>query len=362
LARLYGLFLPLMMFLASGLNLAVLYFGGLDVMGGSIPFGTLVAFFAYVSMLFWPVFALGWVISLYQRGTASLDRINRLLFTKPEVSNQGKRLHTGSMEGRIEFRNLRFKYNGHYVLDNITLTIERGQTVGIVGRTGSGKTTLVSLLPRLYPVERGQLFIDGIDVNDWDLTALRRQIGFAAQEPFLFSGTIAENISFGSDDVNMEQIKAAAEIAALNKDIENFPDGFHTVIGERGITLSGGQKQRTAIARAMLIDPAILILDDATSSVDTETEDEINRRIKESRYRSAGSMISPGKLQKILTPRTTIIISHRVSSVKGADVILYLEDGRIVEQGSHEELLKRDGRYAELYRSQLLAMELEKLT
>ena len=343
-ARLYGVSFPLIMFLASGLNLAVLYYGGLDVMNGSIPFGTLVAFFAYLSMLLWPMFALGWVVSLYQRGTASLDRINRILFTKPDVKNHDGKLYTGEMKGKIEFRNLRFKYNGNYVLDGINLTIEPGQTVGLVGMTGSGKTTLVSLLSRLYPVKRGQVFIDGTDINDWELKALRRRIGFATQEPFLFSDTVAENIRFGHGEAEMALVIAASETAALSKDIETFPDGYDTMIGERGITLSGGQKQRTAIARAILIEPAILILDDATSSVDTETEDEINERIK-----------------SVLKQRTAIIISHRISAVKEADVILYLQDGRIVEQGSHDQLLKLGGNYAELYRSQLLAMELEKL-
>ncbi|MFQ6007987.1 MAG: ABC transporter ATP-binding protein [Candidatus Zixiibacteriota bacterium] len=344
LARLYGLFFPLIMFLASALNLTVLYFGGLDVMNRRIPFGTLVAFFAYLSMLFWPVFALGWVISLYQRGTASLDRINRILFTEPEVKNSDKPLYAGPMRGKVEFKSLRFKYNDRYVLDGITFTIESGQTVGLVGKTGSGKTTLVSLIPRLYPVGRGQIFIDGVDVNDWELGELRSQIGFATQEPFLFSETVAENIRFGRADIDMETVKSVSQTATLTKDIETFPNGFNTMVGERGITLSGGQKQRTAIARALLVDPAILILDDATSSVDTETEDKINERIKE-----------------VLQDRTAIIISHRISSVKEADIILYLHEGRIVERGSHDELLKLDARYAELYRSQLLAMELEKL-
>lgn len=344
LARLYGLFFPLIMFLASALNLTVLYFGGLDVMNRRIPFGTLVAFFAYLSMLFWPVFALGWVISLYQRGTASLDRINRILFTEPEVKNSDKPLYAGPMRGKVEFKSLRFKYNDRYVLDGITFTIESGQTVGLVGKTGSGKTTLVSLIPRLYPVGRGQIFIDGVDVNDWELGELRSQIGFATQEPFLFSETVAENIRFGRADIDMETVKSVSQTATLTKDIETFPNGFNTMVGERGISLSGGQKQRTAIARALLVDPAILILDDATSSVDTETEDKINERIKE-----------------VLQDRTAIIISHRISSVKEADIILYLHEGRIVERGSHDELLKLDARYAELYRSQLLAMELEKL-
>ncbi len=343
-ARLYGVFFPLIMFLVSGINLGVLYFGGLDVIDQKIPFGTLVAFFAYVSMLFWPAFSLGWIVSLYQRGTASLDRINNILFTQPEVRNENGVEPTERMKGEIIFRNLHFTYDHHEVLKDITLTISAGQTVGIIGKTGSGKTTLVSLLARLYPVERGRIFIDGKDINDWELAALRRQIGFVTQEPFLFSDTIANNINFGNADVSTEQIIAASDIAALTKDIETFPDKFHTMVGERGITLSGGQKQRLAIARALLIDPAILVLDDATSSVDTETEDEINEHI-----------------QAELRKRTTIIISHRASSVKKADMIIYLHEGKIVEQGTHEELLKRNGYYAALYRSQLLEKELEQL-
>ncbi|MFH1373727.1 MAG: ABC transporter ATP-binding protein [bacterium] len=343
-ARIYAAFFPLILFLASGLNLTVLYLGGLDVMDGTIPFGTLVAFFGYLSMLMWPVVALGWVVSLYQRGTASLDRINNILHSQPEVVDHGKNLFKGSMQGRIELRDLSFSYNGRQVLDGISLTIEPGQTVGLVGMTAAGKTTLVSLLPRLYRLPRGRIFIDGRDVNDWELTALRRQIGFATQEPFLFSDTVARNIRFGHRPADTEQIVAAAEVSALAKDIESFPEGYDTVVGERGITLSGGQKQRTAIARAILVQPAILILDDATSAVDTETEDEINEKIK-----------------SVLKRRTAIIISHRISAVKESDVILYLYQGRVVEQGSHEQLLKLDGHYADLYRSQLLARQLEKL-
>ncbi|PWB73295.1 ABC transporter ATP-binding protein, partial [candidate division GN15 bacterium] len=215
--------------------------------------------------------------------------------------------------------------------------------VGIVGPVGCGKTTLVSLLPRMYQPPRGHVFIDDVDVNDWDLRSLRHQIGFATQEAFLFSDSLANNIRFGEPDATLERVKAAAETAALAKDVSLFPYGYETMVGERGITLSGGQKQRTAMARALLIEPSIVVLDDATSAVDTETEDQINERIKTVR----GS--------------TTIIISHRVSSIREADIIVYLEDGRIVESGNHHELVALDGRYAELYRSQLLAMELEKM-
>ena len=344
LARLYAIMVPLLMTLASLLTLIALYFGGLEVMSGAVPLGTLVAFFAYLSMLIWPAVALGWVVSLYQRGKASLERVNRILETQPAVRDETGQLHAGEMRGRIEFSNLCFSYNGTEVLKGINLTIEPGQTIGLVGRTGSGKTTLVSLLGRLYPVPRGQLFIDGVDINDWELSALRRQISFATQEPFLFSDSIGDNIRLGADSASDEAIETAATIAALTRDVRTFPDGFGTMIGERGITLSGGQKQRTAIARAIVAAPAVLVLDDATSSVDTETEAEINR-----------------SLATVLEGRTSIIISHRISSVKQADRILYLEDGRIIEQGSHDELVQLGGPYANLYRSQLLAEQLDKL-
>ncbi len=344
LARLQGVFFPLMRLIASFSYLAVFFMGGLAIIDGSISLGTVVAFFAYVSVITWPVIALGWVLSLYQRGSASLKRINNILHSQPDIDNVSGGGHAVPMKGKIEFKNLTFGYNGANVLDGINLTIEPGQTVGLIGLTGSGKTTLVSLLPRLYPVERGQLLIDGVDINDWAIHSLRRQIGFATQEPFLFSDTVGNNILFGTDDHDREIMAAAADTAALTKDVEDFPDRWDTLVGERGITLSGGQKQRTAIARAIVVDPAILILDDATSAVDTETEHEINERIK-----------------KVLTGRTSIIISHRVSAVKDADTILYLHGGRIVEQGAHEALMQLDGRYAQLYRSQLLALELDQL-
>jgi len=344
LARVYGIMFPLMFFFASALSLTVLYFGGLDVMSGKITLGTMAAFFGYLTMLFWPILAGGWVISLYQQGTASLDRINRILFTEPEIRNELPNPHVDRMKGKIEFRHLSFGFDQQKpVLHDISLTISAGQTVGIVGPVGCGKTTLVSLLSRLYKPPRGQVLVDDVDVNDWDLHSLRSQIGFATQEAFLFSDSLANNIRFGDMEADSSRVQAAAETAALAKDVSLFPDGYNTVVGERGITLSGGQKQRTAMARALLIEPAIVILDDATSAVDTETEDQINERIKTVR----GS--------------TTLIISHRVSSIREADIIVYLEDGRIVESGNHHELVALDGRYAELYRSQLLAMELEKM-
>lgn len=343
-ARLYSWFFPIIMGIGGSLNLVVLYFGGLEYIGGDITLGALNAFFLYLMNLIWPLMAIGWVISLYQRGTASLARINAILRSEPDVADTAESPHRGTIKGKIDLVDLTFAYDNTPVLQGINMSIKPGETVGLVGMTGSGKTSLVSLLARLYPVPHGQLFVDDIDINDWELDALRRQIGFATQESFLFSSTIADNIRFGDEAADMERVTDAAHAAALSKDVETFPQAYDTMVGERGITLSGGQKQRAAIARAVLRRPAILILDDATSSVDTETEHEINERIQ-------------GKIEDL----TTIIISHRVASVKDADRILYLEDGRIVEHGSHDELLAADGRYASLYRSQLLEQEIASL-
>jgi ATP-binding cassette subfamily B protein len=295
-------------------------------------------------MMFWPLFAMGWVVSLYQRGTASLDRINRILATEPAVRDADETMPERTMRGAITINDLTFSYNGRPVLENVSIDIQPGKTVGIMGLTGSGKTTLVSLIARLYPVERGRITIDGVDINDWRLADLRRSIGFATQEPFLFSETVADNIRFGRADATETDILSVARAAALAKDIDTFPGGFDTIVGERGITLSGGQKQRTAIARALAVDPAILVLDDATSSVDTETENEIHERVHRADHGC-----------------TTLIISHRVSSVKEADFVVYLKDGRLAEQGTHEQLVALDGHYAALYRAQLLEQELEQL-
>jgi len=344
LGKLYAAFYPLFQAVATGLMLMVLYFGGRDVIRGEIELSTIVAFFLYLGMLTWPLIAIGWVVSLYQRGTVSLDRINRILSTEPEIRDAEWPLHRGPVRGKVEFRHLTFAYDGKPVLSDIDLTVAPGQSLGIIGLTGSGKTTLVSLLARLYQPSRGHLLIDDIDILDWDIAALRRQIGFAMQEPFLFSATVEDNIRFGRDKADRRSVEEVARLAALAKDIDEFPAGYATMVGERGITLSGGQKQRTAIARAVMIEPAILVLDDVTSSVDTETEHEINVRI----HAHASKL-------------TTLMVSHRVSSVKDADLIIFMEDGRIVERGNHEHLMTLGGRYAELYHSQVLAEELESL-
>jgi ATP-binding cassette subfamily B protein len=293
--------------------------------------------------LTFPVIALGWVINIFQRGTASLARIHQLMLEKPEIIDAPGVVASANAEinGDIEFRNLNFAYDGTTVLHEVNLHIPAGSSLAIVGPTGSGKTTLVSLIPRICDVEPGTVLIDGEPVRDYGLADLRRNIGFVPQETFLFSETIRENIAFGVQKASDEEVSWAAEAANIATDIEGFPDKYKTLVGERGITLSGGQKQRTAIARALIRSPRILILDDALSSVDTQTEDKILNHLRE-----------------VMHGRTTIFISHRVSTVRNADRIAVLHGGRIVELGSHEELLALNGYYTDLYSKQLLEEEL----
>jgi ATP-binding cassette, subfamily B, multidrug efflux pump len=298
-----------------------------------------------VVQLTWPVIALGWVINIFQRGTASMGRINEILVEQPEIQDSPEvKAAAGSsaqIRGEIEFRGLNFAYNGAPVLHDINLRIPAGSSLAIVGPTGSGKTTLVSLIPRIYDAAPGSVWIDGKPVRDFPLEPLRRQIGFVPQETFLFSETVRENIAFGKEDATDKEVSSAAEAANIAQDIEEFPEKYATLVGERGITLSGGQKQRTAIARAIIRNPRILILDDALSSVDTQTEDKILNHLRE-----------------VMQNRTTIFISHRVSTVRNADKIAVLHAGRIVELGTHDELLARNGYYSDLYNKQLLEEEL----
>jgi ATP-binding cassette subfamily B protein len=310
---------------------------------GSMSVGDFVAFNTYMVQLTFPVIALGWVINIFQRGTASLARIHQLLLETPEITDAPGVVALPSEEigGDIEFRNLNFAYNGTTVLHDVNLHIPAGSSLAIVGPTGSGKTTLVSLIPRIYDTDAGTVLIDGRPVRDYALTDLRRNIGFVPQETFLFSETIRENIAFGVQKASDEEVSWAAEAANIATDIEGFPDKYKTLVGERGITLSGGQKQRTAIARALIRNPRILILDDALSSVDTQTEDKILNHLRE-----------------VMHGRTTIFISHRVSTVRNADRIAVLHGGRIVELGSHEELIALNGYYTDLYNKQLLEEEL----
>ena len=342
LARLQGLFMPLLQALVGLTFLLVLWAGGRQMMQGRLSLGSFVMFNIYMGMLIWPMIAFGWVINLMQRGTASLNRINEILHQQPSIQTIGKALNASEHSTEIRFRDVAVSFGARGAIATVDLTIHSGETVAIVGHTGSGKTTLVNLIPRLFDPTRGQVELGGVDVRRFDPEELRRQIGFVPQETFLFSATLAENIAWGVPDAEPEQILRAAEVAGLSGDIETFPNGLGTVIGERGLTLSGGQKQRTAIARAILRNPRILILDDALSSVDTVTEEKILNG-----------------LAAVMRDRTTILISHRVSTVQNAHRIVVLDCGSIVETGSHEELQQRGGYYAELYQKQLLEEELE---
>ena len=344
LVRLMGMLWPTLETMLGLAIVLVLWLGGREVVLGRITVGQFTAFNTYMVLLTWPVIALGWVINIFQRGTASLGRIYQLMQEKPEITDSlmvkplplGEELH-----GEIEFRNLTFSYNGNVVLHGIDLRIPAGTSMAIVGPTGSGKTTLVSLIPRIYDAEPGSVLIDGRPIRDYALADLRRNIGFVPQETFLFSETVRENIAFGVPKASDAEIQWAAEAANIATDIEDFPEKYKTLVGERGITLSGGQKQRTAIARALIRNPRILILDDALSSVDTHTEDKILNHLRD-----------------VMQGRTTIFISHRVSTVRNADRIAVLHSGRIVELGTHDELLALNGYYSDLYNKQLLEEEL----
>ncbi len=320
--------------------LIALFVGGILVIRENISIGLLVAFLSYLAMLAWPMIAFGWVLNLWQEGMASLKRILAILSEPAEIQDGAQcEPSITTIEGRVTCKKLSFSYEDQErpVLHNIDLDILPGQTVAIVGSTGSGKTTLVSLIPRIYDAPVGALFIDGHEIHTIPLSVLRRHIGMVPQEPFLFSDTLQENIGFGVDTMDEQQMKTAAEISQLVKDFDQFPDGFQTMVGERGITLSGGQKQRTALARAILRLPRILILDDAFSAVDTDTEEKILRG-----------------LRRIMAGRTTIIVSHRISTVRHADLIAVLQDGRIIERGTHGQLMAKRGVYYDLYRRQQL--------
>jgi ATP-binding cassette subfamily B protein len=346
LIRLIGLYNPSMGLLMGLGALVVLWIGSREVVTGRMTVGELVAFNAYLMMLAWPMIAFGWVMNLIQRGMASWNRMLEVLdavplITDAEATQSG--IEIEHIRGEIEFRHLTFGYGDQEVLHDVSAVLPAGTTTAIIGATGSGKSTLLSLLARLHDPPPGTVFVDGHDVRTLPLAVLRGAIGFVPQEPFLFSATINQNIGFGArgEKGGPEHITGAAQIARMDKDIEDFPHGYDTVVGERGITLSGGQKQRTAIARALVVDPRILVLDDALSAVDTHTEEEILSR-----------------LTRVLSQRTSIIVSHRVSTVRSADQILVLDRGRIVERGSHDSLVALNGLYAALHRQQLLEEEL----
>jgi ATP-binding cassette, subfamily B, multidrug efflux pump len=348
LVRLMGMLWPTLETMLGLAIVLVLWLGGREVLLGRMTVGQFTAFNTFMVQLTWPVIALGWVINIFQRGTASLGRINQLMQEPPEIVDAlGIQLSLSQehLEGDIEFRHLNFSYNGTPVLHDVNLRIPTGSSLAIVGPTGSGKTTLVSLIPRIYDAEAGSVLIDGKPVREYPLAILRLNIGFVPQETFLFGETIRENIAFGVPDATDQDVRWAAEAANIASEIEDFPEQYRTIVGERGITLSGGQKQRTAIARALIRNPRILVLDDALSSVDTQTEDKILNHLRE-----------------VMQGRTTIFISHRVSTVRNADRIAVLHGGRIVELGTHEELISRNGYYSDLYNKQLLEEELAEVS
>ncbi len=340
LVRLMGMLWPTLELMLGIALVLVVWIGGREVLAGRIDIGHFTSFAFYMMQLTWPIIALGWVINIFQRGTASLVRINEIMHEKPEIQDAPEARDL-PVTGEIEFRGLNFSYDGKPVLHDVNLRVPAGSSLAIVGPTGSGKTTLVSLIPRIYDADAGTVLIDGRPIREYSVASLRKSIGFVPQETFLFSERIRENIALGVDSARDQDIHDAAEAANIAADIESFPEGYDTLVGERGITLSGGQKQRTAIARALIRNPKILILDDALSSVDTHTEDKILNHLRD-----------------VMQGRTTIFISHRVSTVRNADRIAVLHGGRIVELGTHDELLTLNGYYSELYNKQLLEEEL----
>src|SRR5499427_4674579 len=385
-----GFFFPSMTFFLGLGALVIIWFGSREVIDGRLTLGQFVAFFGYLTLLGWPMIAFGWVTNMVQRGMASWKRMLEVLNTVPSIADpvgdpEKVALHDRraglsgppNIRGEIEFRDLTFRYGETAVLEHVSAKIASGQTVALVGPTGSGKSTLISLLARLHDPPPGTVFIDGVDVRLWPLEALRGAIGFVPQEPFLFSDTLAANVAFGIDtrpDPGRDRqaaIQSAAAVARLDKDVADFSSGYDTLVGERGITLSGGQKQRTALARALAIDPRILILDDALSAVDTYTEEEIPSRLRgvmrqrpstlrqaqgrpEQSRGATDAQGAPGGVEG----RTSLIVSHRVSTVRHADQILVLDRGRIVERGTHDDLIRTGGLYAELHKKQLLEEEL----
>lgn len=331
-----------MMALVLGLAaVSILYVGGNEVISGGLTLGQFVQFNGYLLMLSWPMIALGWVVSLYQQGAASMGRIRQLMSHRAKIADSDATKPITDIKGDIIFDNVSLSYGKTRVLDGVSFHAPVGSTLAIVGATGAGKTSMVNLISRVHEAQEGRVLVDGVDVRQIPLAVLRRNIGYVPQDTFLFSTSLDENVAFGVDQPEPAMIAQSVEVARLSKDLDQFPNGLHTVIGERGVTLSGGQKQRTALARAVMRDPAILILDDALSSIDTHTQSEI----------LAG-------LRDVLRGRTSIIISQRISTVKDADQILVLDDGKIVERGTHTELVAQRGRYAKMYRRELLSHEL----
>lgn len=347
LVRLQALFHPVFFMIAGLSAIIVILIGGRMIMMNQLSLGVIAAFIAYLSMLIWPMISFGFVANIVQQAEASMKRLMKFFNEPYEISDSSITNYSiNSLEGEIEFKNVSFRY-GEYlplVLDNINLKINKGETIAFIGKTGAGKTTLINLISRMYDVTSGEILIDGYNIKEIPLAVLRKHIGYVPQETFLFSDTLENNIAYGLNGYDKSLIQYVSEIAQLTKDVNDFPDGFNTILGERGITLSGGQKQRTTLARALATDPKILILDDSFSAVDTNTEEEILKRLKE-----------------FMKNRTSIIISHRISTVKEADRIFVLENGKITEEGTHEELIAKGGFYSELYYKQLLEDELKEI-
>jgi ATP-binding cassette subfamily B protein len=332
-----------LMFVATGAStILVLWFGGKDVVAGDISLGEFVQFNAYLIILANPLMSLGWSVTALQQGTASMKRIGEVLAAEPEIKDPPAPVHLEHIRGDVAFRDVSFSYDGEPVLRNVTIEIPAGRTVALVGATGAGKTTLVDLLVRLHDPTQGSVTLDGVDVRKLSLAQLRGAVGFVPQETFLFSDPLSENVAYGVVEPKPEALDYAMATSQLSNDLVQLTHGLDTIIGERGVTLSGGQKQRTALARAVIKDPPVLILDDALSHVDTHTEEEILRRLRE-----------------FMKDRTTILIAHRTSTITSADCIYVLDDGRVAEQGSHDELLAHDGLYARFYRRQLLVEQIE---
>ena len=348
LAKMRGIVSPVMQGVNGLTVLIVIWYGGIRVVHGDLLVADIVAFIAYLNTLAWPTAAFGWMLSLLERGRAAVKRLDEILEREPEIADPPNPAPVPALEQGIEFRNVSFAYggqtNGHAALDGVSFSLPVGRTVGLVGRIGSGKSTVAQLVPRLFDVSAGQILMDGRDIRTLSLSELRKNLGYVPQDPFLFSTSLRRNLLFGRDDLSHEALPDAVTIAKLDRDVEIFPGGLDTLVGERGVTLSGGQKQRATLARALLMDPPVLILDDCLSSVDAQTEAEILQGLK-----------------SILREKTCLIISHRISAVKSADEILVLDEGQILERGNHEQLIRHGGIYAELYQQQQLTEELEQI-
>ncbi|ACK41959.1 MULTISPECIES: ABC transporter ATP-binding protein [Dictyoglomus] len=345
LVKAWGFMFPTIELLANLSILLVFLLGGLEVIKGNISLGDFIAFNSYLGLLIWPMNALGWVVNNFQRGRASLERINEVLDEIPDIKDSPKSIKKETLEGYITFKNVYFKYpsSPKWILEDISIEIKPGKFLGITGPVGSGKTSLVSLIPRLFNIQKGEIFIDNIPIKDLSLHYLRKNIGFVPQDSFLFSDTIANNIRFGKPDLSDDEIYKLIKIVALEEDLKEFPNGIHTIVGERGVTLSGGQKQRVAIARALAINPPVLIFDDALSAVDAKTE----RQILEN-------------LLEIRKNKSLIVIAQRLSVIQDADEIIVLKEGKIIERGDHNKLMRLGGFYAELFEQQKIESELER--